>query len=113
MTKPSFTPGPWRRKKSANYGNAIEGKTTRRHFDGDEGWRIVATYQEACDSQIAADQDANWEANGNLIAAAPELYDALEDLVSDIETDGGVDTSVWPILDAAKAALAKARGETP
>jgi hypothetical protein len=44
-------------------------------------------------------------------AAAPDLHGALKELVEEIETDGGIDTSAWPLLDAAKAALAKARGE--
>ena len=51
-----------------------------------------------------ADEDENM-ANANLIAAAPELYEALQAaLACHVGTD-----EVW--LDEARAALAKARGE--
>jgi hypothetical protein len=43
-----------------------------------------------------------------LIAAAPELYDALQDLYDDSSNWNGPDT---PALQQARVALAKARGE--
>ena len=55
--------------------------------------------------------DAEARANACLGATAPKLYAALKELVEEIETDGGVDTSEWPRLDAAKAILAEARDE--
>ena len=57
----------------------------------------------------AAIMDARQESNAHVIAAAPELFEALE---AACEWDGqdmeGVD-AVW--LDRARAALAKAKGE--
>lgn len=41
------------------------------------------------------------------------LVEALRNLIDEIETDGGVDTSDWPLLDEAKAALAKAGDVRP
>ena len=50
------------------------------------------------------------QANAALMAAAPELYDALAALVQTIDALGAVRI---PKMAAARAALAKARGETP
>ena len=70
------------------------------------------------------DKDKAWsggghddtEANARLIVRAVNNHDslvcALRDLIEEIETDGGVDTSEWPLLDRAKAALAAA-GQEP
>ncbi|WP_058987792.1 hypothetical protein [Acetobacter senegalensis] len=51
--------------------------------------------------------------DAHLIAAAPELYKALSDLVSSLECS---DTDLFILreeIKVARAALAKARGETP
>ncbi|BBC81250.1 hypothetical protein AcetOrient_orf04408 [Acetobacter orientalis] len=64
-------------------------------------------------SMVAAESDdeKEAEANAHLIAAAPELYEALADLVKVLEM-------AFPSLDNTKSvksalsALAKARGET-
>nr|WP_289108753.1 hypothetical protein [uncultured Halomonas sp.] len=49
-------------------------------------------------------------ANAHLIAATPELYDALEMMLQMVEFGGfGKDAA----MDTARAALAKARGEHP
>lgn len=45
----------------------------------------------------------------HLIAAAPDLYDALEDMIAIMETDGR--SYVRDASSKARAALAKARGE--
>jgi hypothetical protein len=49
------------------------------------------------------------EANARLIAAAPELYRALADLFSIAADEGIVGDNTT--MEAARAALAKARGE--
>ncbi len=54
--------------------------------------------------------DEETRANANLIAAAPELLEALKNLVNDF------DKSVWttePMLIAARAAIAKAERREP
>jgi hypothetical protein len=51
-------------------------------------------------------------ANARLIAAAPELLDALRELTIAAEAAGwDVDAANAPILNAARAAIAKATGE--
>lgn len=51
-------------------------------------------------------RDDEAEANANLIAAAPELYEALSELIDHCD-----DANPWMDLSDAKDALAKARGE--
>jgi hypothetical protein len=51
------------------------------------------------------------EANARLIAAAPELYAAVEGVVAWIDGDYADDTPEGRRIMAAKLALAKARGE--
>ena len=57
----------------------------------------------------------NQEANAHLIAAAPEMYEALEALVFAVNTFAISPTEVLdensPIMDAIRVALKKARGE--
>lgn len=61
--------------------------------------------------------DSELEANAALIAAAPELLEALEsiemrlDAFNEAQRDMPAD-SVWVCLEKARAAIAKAKGET-
>ena len=98
MSEPKWTPGPW---------NAIDCGT---------GW-VVGPREADSDDYIAdvhlhthGISDESAEANANLIAAAPELYESLYTLAilhgdecSNGENCGGVQTAL--------AALARARGE--
>jgi hypothetical protein len=55
---------------------------------------------------------AEKQANARLIAAAPDLLDALRELTIAAEAAGwDVDADNAPILKAARAALAKATGD--
>lgn len=47
-----------------------------------------------------------YEANARLIAAAPELLEALRDLLNDY--DGGIEPGESTLIDKARAAIAKA-----
>lgn len=51
------------------------------------------------------------EANAHLIAAGPDLYEALSDLVGILELD--TRSHVFDAVCSARAALARARGEAP
>ena len=50
---------------------------------------------------------ANWEANARLIAAAPDLLDALSEIIN----DGGKFVMTHETHRKARAAIARARGE--
>jgi len=47
------------------------------------------------------------EAGPHVFAAAPELLEALESIVEQLDSEGG-----YYVSDAARAAIAKAKGET-
>jgi len=88
MTDNQHTPGPWRAK-----GHCIE--TEEYSFN----W-------------VASVQTSNvpeWEANARLIAAAPELLDALQSIL-DIEPSG-LSNEERQLYALARAAIAKATGQ--
>ena len=93
MSESKHTPGPWRVGVTSDAGEV--------DVIAEGGWFVAV----ACDS--AGDGDT--EANANLIAAAPDMLEALEKLVSRIDETRGptADTA----LAAARAAIKKARGE--
>ena len=102
-TSDAHTPGPWRIAEGGNLGNSVEGDSGKRHYDGDDGYRTVAMYQSCCSSERWADQEANARANAHLIAAAPDMLEALRA----IDANSASGSSVGRI---ARAAIAKARG---
>ena len=54
--------------------------------------------------------EAAAQANAHLIAAAPELYEALDGLIGELK-DYHVSSSVLDAIETSISALAKARGE--
>jgi hypothetical protein len=94
-----FTPGPWRKGDVGE----IMLNNKYREIISDDG-KIGLVYG-------IIDQDN--KANANLIAAAPELYEACEEaLVNDIAAEGENASNMSPALrKKLEAALKKARGE--
>jgi hypothetical protein len=107
MSKSKHTPGPWRAQP-------------REGFEGQ--WEVVSTCKTgrliaAAAPHIDGDPD---EANARLIAAAPELLKALVDLMRVMpvlpeaaKTIRGIEQQYDAANRAARAAIAKAKGETP
>ena len=92
-----WTPGPWGKHHNGCY------------------WD-VGVKQECSVIQIHPSTciGVQMEADANLIAAAPELYDALDGLLSELGSTSEIDLFSWGIsTNEARAALAKARGEKP
>lgn len=99
MSGPKHTPGPWEvRRGSDGY---------IRQVVGPKG-RIVSRW-----NGLAAPTSNEGEANALLIAAAPDLLACLEQMVERHEALGRPDDG-WDglYIDEAKAAIAKAKGET-
>ena len=96
------TPGPWR-AQLREYGGQWE---VERH------WEVVS----ACDTEWWIAEDASYtgcdEATARLIAAAPELLEALMGLRLYVDPLLGGE-EVDNAIRAANAAIAKAEGETP
>ena len=93
-----FTPGPWKTNAAKTVGSQ---------------WRVCSEN----DTEIAFCEDPDAYANAHLIAAAPELYHALLNalMVTDGVMDGDLATdgiSIKGAIKEARAAFAKARGET-
>lgn len=87
------TPGPWHKINDVCVGGPIE-----------RGWEEAGSGIAHCGMRARTQEEA--AANATLIAAAPDLYAALDAFVG-MSSDDDINA----ILDDAKAALAKARGE--
>ena len=91
MSQPKFTPGPWRYASR----NVNEIMTTFHGVQIGRSYIDVATENEKADA--------------HLVAAAPELYEALDEVFA--ASCPEVPGSAGSPLEKARAALAKARGE--
>ncbi len=99
MSELRATPGPWVVERSVIRGDADHlGRTVA----------VASTLNVAWPFGRRAAKEEPY--NAHLIAAAPELYEALVALM-DLESRDRV-MPAGPEWDAARAALAKARGET-
>jgi len=92
MAETKWTPGPWRR--NGHIGNAE--------------WIVAAKPFAQIATVYGPNVTAESDANAQLIAAAPGLYEALADIVRVLDSLG---QSKLERVEAARAALAKARGE--
>ena len=94
------TPGPWHFDYEPR--SELAGYRGRNRVLGPDGNWICSTVNDW--------PTMPFEANGNLIAAAPELLDSLVTLVDWVDPNETL-TADWPALLYARAAIAKARGE--
>ena len=94
MSKPMYSPAPWR--EIINRDGTLN-IATNRDSEG-ESYKIalVNNYNRA---------------NARLIAAAPELYEALKAMLFKAEHGNGLEAH-YKVNEAARAALAKAEGKT-
>ena len=99
--KEQFTPGPWNCKNSiyVNGPNGLKECGTWIDYDGrDDSDNVIGMV--FC------------SANAHLIAAAPELYEALKELIAVLCHDGrDLSQEICTKMHDAESALAKARGE--
>lgn len=98
MTDANFTPGPWKWE--------IDGKGT--------AWAAYSLSPGVLLTDFGSGTpwgDEIDRANADLIAAAPDLYEALSDCLWMIEAKEGTSDENDKKVDAARAALAKARGD--
>ncbi|GLT02830.1 hypothetical protein GCM10007897_42540 [Sphingobium jiangsuense] len=94
-----FTPGPWRVDPNAN----CDIQTS------DGLLEVAATHPSLLTG--GRNDPARARGNANLIAAAPELYEALSWFINDIDGTHTVMLDFDANVERARAALAKARGE--
>ena len=102
MTK-SWTPGPW------NVFPVKDGEFPGIEAE-EQGFSVVVWGDEEDGAGIKGENHENMMANAYLIAAAPELYEALEAILKWTDAPSG-ENRFKPDYEKAIAALSKARGE--
>ena len=97
-----YTPGPWAIDESHINGSINAGK---RHV-------ALANFYNCHDEEVRVTRDQQ-KANAHLIAAAPEMLEALKGALAALERadDYGV-PGLGRIIDAADSAIRKAEGES-
>ena len=114
MSEMKFTPGPW------HYGDEDESVLGVHYVDVHAGeyctdtYRCIASAEGAFRNGDFQPLDEESRANACLIAAAPELYAALSDIMENPQFQtaiGGNPIRVEELMIRAASALAKARGE--
>jgi len=96
--QPKWTPGPWR------YDRTNGSPTTGEH--------MIAGAKPGYLAEVRDCGSGDVRANARLIAAAPDMAEALEKALNFITNTESEMGETLPCGDAARAALAKARGET-
>jgi len=93
------TPGPWYVGSGTYEGRNIYSVAS---VTDDEGFTYQPIVASAEDDGIKC-----WDANARLIAAAPDLLEALQEMVRTFAKNHA------PAVDVARAAIARATGEQP
>lgn len=90
---PKHSRGPWKRHDDETYTEILD----------KEGWLVADVFLEPICKE--------GNANANLIAAAPDMYEALKELFKLLEGDKAPKWRAIAFYDIAKKALAKAEGK--
>ena len=105
MSAVQHTPGPWPLEPTGDYKRWIVGKGL---IEGPRGYDLAEVYSDDCDPVEA-------EANARLIAAAPELFEAVRLFLAydagDMDDGAAMMIAYAEARSAAIAANAKASGE--
>ena len=96
--QPKWTKGPWPIKTTGDFKRIVIGDGL---VDGPGGYEVAEVYSDDCDRDEAM-------ANAHLIAAAPDMAEALDGLLGLLDAGSLYEPQAY----AARTALAKARGET-
>lgn len=97
MSEAKFTKGPWRLGDKSHYGYF--------NIGSENGFVVIAEENYGAPYIDVSDEDAH------LIAAAPELYEALAETERYFSDEDGLDEAEYDYRHRVRAALAKARGE--
>lgn len=97
MEKTGFTPGPWLWQGEDDTSVRIFSKTDEH---------ALAVVHSYWNGKGPSRQARN--ANGRLIAAAPELYEALKEFIGAV--DSGTTFADQSVIQAARSALSKVEG---
>jgi hypothetical protein len=109
MKNTNHTPGPWVINTCNENGPSLDSfylSTTAKTWDGNEEDRIVCRFPTGTGQ--FSDMGRENLANARLISSAPDLLDALDWALRQIEDD--LDPDHQGAFNAALAALAKAKG---
>ena len=106
MSEPKFTPGPWHIEHDSKFDECVV-------YANREEERVdiceVNTYVTVSNNDNCIDVDQIMS-NADLIHAAPDMYDALEEVCHDCDDTGTIDDECTSC--SIYKALRKARGET-
>ena len=103
MSEANFTKGEWFIEKEANWNDDCWAISVKRDYDDS----IHHCFAEVVYKMEHEDRNVELEANAHLIAAAPEMYEELQEVSNWLNTQLGM--GEWH-KDIEKL-LAKARGE--
>lgn len=92
----AFTKGPWEARDTCSQ---------------QERWVVAADHPYSTDHKLSVAREIDAEADARLIAAAPELYEALTDIRNRVLCPVGPTPTLDELQEIASAALAKARGD--